>query len=112
MAQVKPTSKSHEDVTIQAVFDKTQAHKDGYNISGRIVELPDNIATLCDKKTVQLTGMEYYYHVTADDLKVKNKDGSTEIMQGRVGNYAVFVVKTVSLFNAKTGKWEVVYTKG
>ena len=96
-------------ITVEAVFDAAAAHKDGYEVNGYIVDIPFEIAQKCDKKKVKLEGAPIAYHVTKEDLEYKNVKGETEYKQGREGDYTVFVLESLSVWDAKSGTWMLAY---
>jgi len=113
---------SGQERVIETVFDKNREHKDGYEVGGNIIEIPDNIAQKCDKKKIRVTGRNV---VMEEDKWVKLKD--FQEVQGRYEkmykidekgdtlvkknwyNVAFYVI-SISAWDNQKQKWEKVYS--
>lgn len=108
---------------IEAVFDRKQEHKDGFDVGGVTIEIPPDVAKRCDKKKVKLIGREVLagkdewvslkdYHVVQkrgpDIYKVTAK-GDTLIQTDARAVH--FYLTSIEVWNELSKKWEPAYSK-
>ena len=113
--------------TFETIFHNV-AHKDGYEVGGEIMDIPENIARKCDKKKIRVLGGHSNYKAIYD---AEHDADTSEIRQGRyeyipsggdtgeikwerrfVSAGSTFSITSIALWNKAKRKWEVIYRPG
>lgn len=117
-------SKQSND-TLETFFIN-QHQKDGYEVNGRILNIPDYIVSKCDNRKIRVIGKPSYYKAICDS---KNEDAdSTIVRQGRyeyspvendtggimikrhfVSTGSDFSIVSISIWNKEKKRWKKIY---
>lgn len=109
--------------TIVAMFNKKAEHKDGYEVGHRIIEIPISVALKCDKKKIRVIGRHYampedkwvkpadYQEVQGRYEKEYKVDEKGDTLMRKKWHYeSSFSASSISIWDDKKQKWELVYS--